>query len=57
MVEIEFIYGGDKAIIQCQENEILKEIINRYCSKIMKDVDKLLFLYNGIKINDEYSFN
>ena len=56
MVEIEFIYKTNKATIQCQENEILKEIIKRYSIKIMKNVDKLFFLYNGIKINEEYSF-
>ena len=57
MVEIEFIYNDKKTSIQCQENEILKDIIKRYSTKIMKDVDKLFFLYNGFKINEEYSFN
>jgi len=56
MVEIEFIYNAKKTSIQCQENEILKNIIKRYSTKIMKDVDKLFFLYNGFKINEEYSF-
>ena len=56
MVEIEFIYNDKKTSIQCQENEILKDIIKRYSTKIMKDVDKLFFLYNGFKINEDYSF-
>ena len=56
MVEIEFIYKTNKSIIQCKENEILKDIIKRYRTKIMKDGDKLFFLYNGFKINEEYSF-
>ena len=56
MVEIEFIYKDNKSIIQCQENEILKEIIKRYSAKIMKNVDKLFFLNNGFKIKEEYSF-
>jgi len=56
MAEIEFIYKSIKITIQCQENEILKEIIQRYSTKIMKNADKLLFLYNGFKIKEEYSF-
>jgi len=56
MNEIEFIYNDKKTIIQCQENEILKEIMKRYSTKIMKNIDELFFLYNGMKINEEYSF-
>ena len=57
MAEIKFIYKDKTTVIQCQENEILKEIIKRYSTKIMKNIDKLFFLYNGFKINEEYSFN
>ena len=56
MVEIEFIYNSKKTVIQCQENEIFKEIIKKYSKKIMKNVDNLFFLYNGLKIKEEYSF-
>ena len=56
MVEKEFIYESEKTPIQCQENEISKEIIKNYTIKFMKNADKLLFLYNGLKIEEENSF-
>lgn len=34
MVEVIFNYEGNNTIIQCDENEKLKEIINRFLIKI-----------------------
>ncbi len=56
MVEKELIYESEKTPIQCQENEISKEIIKNYTIKFMENADKLLFLYNGLKIEGENSF-
>ena len=51
---IEFIYKGRKIEIQCNENEKLKEIFQKFSIKIFKNLESLFFLYNSkALINDE----
>ena len=60
MVEVEFIFNGIKTIIQCNINEKMKDICNRYINKIGKDIKKLNFIYDGNNLNEnilELSFN
>ena len=58
MVEVEFIYEGVKTNIQCNENDKMKKIFEKYAIKIEKKVEKLVFLYSGKKIdNYELTFN
>ena len=57
MSNIEFILNGRKTLIQCNTDEKLKDICLRYSTKIPKDLNTLLFLYGGNKINPELNFN
>ena len=57
MAEIIFNYEGVNTTIQCNENDKVKDIINKFLIKIQKQDDNLYFLYNGTKINYELTFN
>ena len=58
MASVEFVDGGIKAIIQCNENDKLEDIIQRYCFKTEKNIEKMIFLYSGnIIINKNKTFN
>ena len=52
MVEIEFIYGGIKTIIQCNINEKMNDIYNKYIIKIGKNINDIHFIYDGNKIQE-----
>ena len=47
MVSVEFVDNGIKTIIQCNENDKLEDIIQRYCLKTQKNIEKMIFLYSG----------
>ena len=51
-IEIKFIYNGVETIIICKSNEKIKQVLIAICSKIGKDLNKLLFLVNGDIINE-----
>ena len=51
MAEIEFIFHDTITIIQCDTNEIMKDICKRYASKIQKDFKAIYFIYNGKILN------
>ena len=52
MVSVEFIYEGNSIIIQSDLNDNLKDIINKYISKIFVDKNSLIFTFkNFIKFN------
>ena len=57
MAAVNFNYQGIITIIQCDENEKLEKIIQRFLIKIdyTKNTD-LLYLYNGNIINKELKF-
>ena len=57
MAEINFYYEGNITSIQCDENEKLEEIIQRFLIKIdnIKNTN-LIYLYNGNRINKELKF-
>ena len=57
MAEIIFNYEGVNTTIQCNENDKIKDIINKFLIKIQKQEDNLYYLYNGNKINNELTFN
>ena len=58
MIEVSFIYEGQKLIMQCQIEDKIKDIINKFKSKIkIKDEDNnLCYIYNGDIINEELKF-
>ena len=49
---IKFIYNGQELVIQYKKYELMKNVLQRYLSKIQKTQDDVYFLYNG-KILDE----
>ena len=58
MVSVEFVDNGIKTIIQCNENDKLEDIIQRYCFKTEKNIEKMIFLYSGnIIINKNKTWN
>ena len=57
MAEIIFIYEGINTIIQCENNDKMKDIIDKFLIKIENKENNLYYLYNGTKINYELTFN
>ena len=51
-----FVYNGSTTIIQCNLNDKMKEICQKFSSKLQIDLNNLFFLYNGNKINNELTF-
>ena len=51
-ISIKFIYNGQEVKIQCQKNELIKDILQRYLTKIQKNQTDLYFLYNGNILDD-----
>ena len=54
MAEIEFIFNDIKTTIQCNINEMMKDICGKYVIKIDKDFNKIYFVYNGKTLNNDY---
>ena len=52
MVEVEFIYDGNKTIIQSNINEKMNDIFNKYIIKIGKNINDIYFVYDGGIIKD-----
>ena len=52
-----FNYEGVNTKIQCNLNDKIKDIINKFLNKIEKNENNLFYLYNGKIINKELTFN
>ena len=57
MKQVEFQYNGSITIIQCNENDKMKEICNKFVIKIGSEINSLYFIYAGKMINYELTFN
>ena len=57
MAEAIFNYEGINTTIQCEINEKMKDIINRFLIKLEKKENNLYYLYNGTQIDYELTFN
>ena len=60
MNQIEFKYNGMSLVIQCKENEKLKNICQHFCKKAQIDKNEIFFSYNGkagSEFNEELAFN
>jgi len=57
MAEIIFTYKGKETNIQCNKDEKIKEVCRKYATKIQIDINKILFIYNDYKINENLTFN
>ena len=53
MTEIEFNFNNIKSNIQCNINEKMKEICNRFAIMIGKDINKIIFIYDGKVLNED----
>ena len=57
-VQIEFAYDGANTIIQCLNNDKLKDIYQNFKLKVQAERKNLIYMYNGKTIeNDELTFN
>ena len=52
-----FNFKGEEVIIQCSMDEKMKNIYQRYSSKINIDLSKKYFIYNGNRINEEECYD
>ena len=57
MNKVDFTYNDDKYFVQCSNDDKMKDIIAKFLSKINKERKNIVFLYNGLMINEELSFN
>ena len=57
MTSIEFIYNGNNFIIQCDLYDKLKDIINKFLSKVLIEKNLLIFLYSGNIIDEDLKLN
>jgi hypothetical protein len=51
MANTEFIYNAQKTIIQCNPNDLLEDIIKKFCLKVTKNMEDIYFLYGGQNID------
>lgn len=56
MSTVIFIFDGVDTKIQCLKDDKMKNIFQKFSSKIHINIKTLLFLYNGDIINFELSF-
>ena len=52
MCQVEFRLNGDATIIQCNEDDKMSIICNKYASKIQVDKKDIYFTYNGVTGED-----
>ena len=56
MSETIFNYEGRSTTVQCNENEKMMDICKRFCGKVGKEIDNMLFLYQGQQLDLEKQF-
>ena len=47
MVEVNFAYNGINTTMYCKNDDKFQDICEKYCIKIEKDINKLIFIYGG----------
>ena len=57
MSQIEFDYNSKKAIIQCNKNDKIKDILKKFLIKSEIKGDNIYILYDGKILNKELTFN
>ena len=57
MAEVIFNYEGENISIQCNIDDKMEDIINRYLQIKNDNIDNLYYLYNNAQINSELTFN
>ena len=59
MANVIFYYNGLNTTIQCNIDEKMGEVCKRFCTKILKEKNNLIFLYSangGSQFNEELTF-
>ena len=57
MAQAIFIFNTTSTIIQCQREDLMKDICQKFLIKVDKKIEDCYFLYNGNKINYNLAFN
>ena len=55
-IEIVFVFNGANTTVQCRTDEKMKDIFEKFQKKTEKNLNNLLFLYNGNKIEENLKF-
>ena len=53
MFQVEFIFNQINIIIQCNKDEKMKEIYNKFIKKTGFDINSIIFIYNENQITNE----
>ena len=56
MANVDFSYNGTEISIQCTKEDTMKDICNKFATKVDKNINSLLFIYNGNKINYDLTY-
>ena len=56
MIEVIFNFNGKETILQCNINDKLLNICNKFVNKISIDINRLYFLYEGLEISKEITW-
>ena len=56
MAKVVFSFENEETIIECDFKDKMKDIFMKYCSKIQKDFNKLLFKYNANIIKEDMEY-
>ena len=51
-----FNFQGNDILIQCSQEEKMKDICQKFATKIERNVNSLVFLYGGRNLNFQLSF-
>jgi len=57
MVEVVFEFNGNSTIIQCQENQKLKEICDDFIFKSHLNENSINYIYRGLQLDKNVTFN
>ena len=56
MIKIEFIFNQIQTVINAEKEEKMKNICYKFAQIVGKDINNLLFNYNGENINGDFTF-
>ena len=56
MDNVNFSFNNENTIIQCNDDDTMKSIINKFLIKCGKTKENLYFVYNGQILNEELTF-
>ncbi len=57
MKKVIFLFDGKEDTLEGSEDELMKDICQRYVNKIDKDMNSLTFIYEAKQINFNLSFS